>query len=163
MPYEWTGSDAGSETLRVWPHQSLPPKGFVTFIGLTAALFLLPLLAVLGTPILWGILPFIGATLWLTWAMIQRSYKDGRLIEVLSLSKEEMRLVRTNPRGPKQCWEANPYWVDVEMRATGGPVENYIIIKGAGRQVEIGAFLSPEEREALYADLQSRLNTTRGR
>lgn len=36
----------------------------------------------------------------------------------------------------------------------GGPVPQYLTLKGGGREVEIGAFLSPEEREALYPDIR---------
>lgn len=157
MPYEWSRSSDGNATLRLWPYRSLQPKGFVTFIAVTACFFLLPLLAVLGSPILWALLPFIAGTLWLTWAMIQRNYRDGALQEELNIQKEQVTLVRTNPRGPEQRWGANPYWVQVSIHKAGGPVQNYVTLRGAGREVEIGAFLSPQERVALYGDLRGRL------
>ena len=63
MPYEWKDTapdDTGavSYQLRLWPYQSLPPKGFVWFIGLTAGFMALPVVAMLGTSVLWGLLPF---------------------------------------------------------------------------------------------------------
>ena len=36
---------------------------------------------------------------------------------------------------------------------TEGPVPHYITLRGKGREVEIGSFLSEEERIALYDDL----------
>jgi uncharacterized membrane protein len=40
------------------------------------------------------------------------------------------------------------------MHPKGGPVPNYVTLSGNGREVEIGAFLSEEERKALYDDLR---------
>lgn len=169
MPLKWenfsdeapanTGAfsfDAGNgpaRQLTIWPHRSLPRRGFVWFIGLTFAMFLLPLFALLGTMALWGLLPFLLGALALTWYFLQRSYKDGELTEILSLWDDRVELTRHNPRSPDQEWHANPHWVEVKLRPEGGPVENYITLRGNGRTVEIGAFLSPEERTELYGEL----------
>jgi uncharacterized membrane protein len=151
-------ADAPLARLSVWPHRSLPRTGFAIFIGVTFVLLLVPLLAVLGTPVLWGLLPFAMGVLALTWALIERSYADGRLTEVLTIWKDRMELVRTNPRGAVQRWEANPYWVRVALHKEGGPVENYLTLKGGDREVELGACLSPEERIALRDDLERLLS-----
>ena len=39
----------------------------------------------------------------------------------------------------------------------GERVENYVTLKGGGREVEIGAFLSPEERLVLHDELEAQL------
>ena len=143
--------------VRLWPNRSLPRRGFVWFIGATAALISMPLLPVLGTPVLWGLLPFLVGAVALLWVALERSYRDGRLTERLTLWPDRMRLERTGPRGPAQEWEANPFWVSVHMREEGGPVENYVTLRGAGREVEIGAFLSPAERADLFEDIRRTL------
>lgn len=173
MPHEWekklegapeiSGASSYAEgapplaVLHVWPYRSLPKRGFAAFIMGSFLLILLPLGAALGTPVLWGLLPFALGALGLTWGLIQRSYKDGTLIEEFSLWPDRAELVRHNPRGPDQHWEANPYWVSVQMHRKGGPVPNYLTLKGGGREVEIGAFLSPEERDTLHVELQEAL------
>lgn len=146
--------------LSLWPHRSLPRRGFALFIGLTFAAILMPLMAVLGTVILWGILPFTMGALALVWWALERSYRDGALREDLTIWSDRVELVRQNPRGAAQRWEANPYWVKVEMHAEGGPVENYLTLTGGGRAVEIGAFLSPEERVDLRGELDAVLRRT---
>ena len=173
MPLKWENLDEGApdntgafshragggaqpmprRRLVLWPHRSLPPRGFAIFIMLTYGLFMLPLMALLGTAALWGLLPFLLGALGLTWYFLQRSYRDGTLREELTLWDDRVELVRINPRGPRQSWQANPYWVRVGLLPEGGPVEQYVTLRGGDRTVEIGAFLSPDERKALYNDL----------
>ncbi|MEL7344429.1 MAG: DUF2244 domain-containing protein [Pseudomonadota bacterium] len=140
--------------IEAWPNRSLSSRGFATFILVTYGLFLLPLISLMGTAALWGVLPFILLALFLVWMGFMRSYRDGRLIEVLTLAESEVALTRTDPDGKQQTWSANPYWVQVHIHEKGGPVPGYVTLKGGGREVEMGAFLSEEERRALYDDLR---------
>lgn len=158
MPYEWLPApDETQVRLHLWPYRSLPRKGFVLFIGATCLLILVPMLAVLGSPVLWGILPFFALAIWGLWAALARSYRDGEIVEDLALSRDSLTLTRHGPRGRRQDWQANPYWVSVQLHPTGGPVPNYLTLKGNGREVELGAFLSEDERLALRDELQTRL------
>lgn len=171
MPYEWVKDMAAAPErsgaaplcgeplaeLRLWPHRSLGARGFVTFFAITAALVAVPLLAMIGTPVLWGVLPFFVVTLWAMWAAIARNNRDSALTEELTLWPDRITLSHRPPRGPEKTWEANPHWVRVTIRHAGGPVADYITLKGAGREVELGAFLSDEERRALFAELNDRL------
>jgi uncharacterized membrane protein len=143
--------------LRLTPNRSLSAEGFVLFIALTCGLISIPLISVLGTPVLWGVLPFFVLAVGGLWLAIARSNADGRLTEELTLWSDHIRLVRLNPRGHRQEWEANPHWVRLTLHAQGGPVENYLTLRGGGREVELGAFLSPHEREALCATLRGAL------
>ncbi|RMD94131.1 MAG: DUF2244 domain-containing protein [Alphaproteobacteria bacterium] len=143
--------------LVLWPHRSLPRKGFAWFIIGTFLLLCVPLLAVLGTVILWGLLPFVMGTLALLWYFLERSYTDAKLREDLWIWPDRVELVRSNPRGPRQEWTANPHWVKVELHRQGGPVPSYLTLRGGGREVELGAFLTPEERETLYGEILAEL------
>ncbi|MEM9032788.1 MAG: DUF2244 domain-containing protein, partial [Pseudomonadota bacterium] len=87
---------------------------------------------------------------------LNRSDRDARLTEVLTFLPERVVLVRTEPKGCEKRWGANPYWVSVHLHPGHKPVEKYLTLKGGGREVELGAFLSPEEREELYRDLEPR-------
>ncbi len=66
--------------------------------------------------------------------------------------------MRHNPQGPEQEWHCNPYWARIALHEGGGPVPYYVTLSGAGREVEIGAFLSEDERKALFTDLSERLH-----
>jgi uncharacterized membrane protein len=127
-------------------------------IGLTFALIILPLFSVLGTPVLWGLLPFLMLAVAGLWWGLQRSYRDAEILEELTITPEHIHLVRHNPRGGRQEWDSNAYWAQVELHARGGPVENYLTLKGdTPRQVELGRFLSAEERKTLFAEVRDAL------
>ncbi len=140
--------------LSLWPYRSLTRRGFVWFIGGTVALISLPVLAVIGTMALWGLLPFLALAVAAMWYFLERSYKDGTVLEELDIHPDRITLRRHEPRGPARNWEANPHWVSVHLHRTGGPVENYLTLKGGGREVELGAFLTPDERKELYDQLE---------
>jgi uncharacterized membrane protein len=158
MPYRWTRTTSPDGwCLTLWPHRSMTPEGFAGFLGASFAMAAVPLLAVLGSPILWGLLPFALGTLALTWMFLRRSLTDRALVEELTLAPGTARLTRREPRRADRHWQANPHWIRAELHPKGGPVENYLTLAGGGRTVELGAFLTPEERAALHGELSDRL------
>jgi uncharacterized membrane protein len=161
MPYEWLPSPPGEDHLHLWPHRSLTQRGFVWFVGLTAALIAVPLFGVIGSPVLWALLPFLLTTIWAVWFALRKNGRDRDIIEDLHFSAAAVRLTRHEPKGRRQDWEANPYWLRVTLHPTGGPVPNYLTLKGEGREVELGAFLSEDERIALRRELVAKLATLR--
>lgn len=161
MPYQWLPPDGGPDRLHIWPHRSLNQRGFVWFIGLTAALIAVPLLGILGSPVLWALLPFLLVAIWAIWFALRKNGRDRDIVEDLSLAPDRVQLVRHGPHGRRQDWQANPHWLRVTLHETGGPVPNYLTLKGEGREVELGAFLSEDERIALRDELRSRLDALR--
>jgi uncharacterized membrane protein len=159
MPYRWqeSSSAGASAELHLWPHRSLDARGFVTFIGSTFALLLVPLSAVIGTKVLWVLLPFLMSALALIWVALRASSAQAALRETLTLHADRVALERREPKGSVKRWEANPHWVRVILHRRGGPVENYVTLRGGGREVEIGAFLSPDERLRLREELDRAL------
>jgi uncharacterized membrane protein len=131
----------------------MTPDGFVVFLAATAGMFALPLLSMLGTPVVWGLLVFFIPAVAGVWYAIRRNQRDHSLREELALWQDRVELQHVPPRGPVKEWVANPYWVSVHLDPEGGPVENYLTLKGGDREVEIGAFLSPEERACLRDEL----------
>lgn len=176
MPVEWVISsdtapalsgafspdpaDTPHAQLRLWPYRSLSRKGFVIFIGTTFCMILVPMIPLLGTPVLWGLLPFVMGALAAIYYGLSRNYRDAELIETLTLWTDRIAIFRQNPRGHDQQWQANPHWVQIDLAESGGPVPNYLTLRGAGRVVELGAFLAPDERIALYRDLRDLLRRT---
>ena len=75
---------------------------------------------------------------------------------MLLLTRQSLTLTRSDPGREARVWQTNPYWVRVGLRANG-PVEDYLVLTDGRREIELGAFLSPEERISLRGDLDLRL------
>ena len=163
MPYEIRKDDYDTQTkiIEVWPYNSLKPKGFVLFLGSTFVLISFPLLNVLGTTVFWGLLPFLLLAFMGVWFALRRSLNDRQILEQLILSKDEIALIRQNPNGEHKRWVCSPYWAKLKIYKTEGPVANYITLTGNGREVELGAFLTEDERTTLYEELEHLLDDYR--
>lgn len=157
MPYRWTSPDTASRCLTLTPHRAMGPRGFAAFIALTALLLAVPLLALTGQPALWFVLAFAVPAVWGIWSALRRNQRDLTLSETLTLTRDEARLTRRAPDGSEQVWTANPYWVRVTLYPTEGPVPDYLTLRGNDREVELGAFLAPDERRALAGELREEL------
>jgi uncharacterized membrane protein len=87
---------------------------------------------------------------------LDRNRAQSQVLEVLTLGPEDATLVRRDRNG-ERLWSCNRYWAKVTLHRHEGPVPNYVTLKGEGREVEIGAFLSEDERKALFDDLKNAL------
>lgn len=156
MPYEWVDDTSAAAELHAWPYRSLPRRGFVGFILASVGIAAIPLSAIVGTVVLWCVLPFFVLTFWALWHAIDRSYRDGEILETLRLWPERMTLSHET-RKCRRDWEANPHWVRPELHRGEQPVENYLTLRGGPRDVELGAFLTPDERKAIYEELNLKM------
>ena len=158
MPYHWSET-ATQKRLRLWPHQSMTPSGFTWFIGTTAVMLTLPLFAVLGSPVAWVLMVFFLTAIWGVWRAIMANKSARTMHEELILTSDHVFLEHVPPQGAPLTWDANPVWASVHLRPKG-PVEDYLTLRGGGREVELGAFLTPEERKELYDMLCPLLNAS---
>ncbi|MEM9012507.1 MAG: DUF2244 domain-containing protein [Pseudomonadota bacterium] len=140
----------------LWPNRPLGRAGFFWLILAVIAGMAVSIVPLIGTDVGLGLLPFEAATIALLVFAIRRSNRDGRVTEELRLWPDVVAVERRDPCGRVRRWQANPYWVEVRLHADARP-ENYLTLRGGGREIELGAFLSPAERVALHDDLQSAL------
>jgi len=148
--------------LTLWPHRSLSPRGFSWVLAAVAAGLALPLASLIGEAAGWGLLPFLLAALIGLYLAARRSYADARLREELRLWPDLITVERREPKGAVRRWHANPAWVRLRL-FEDDRVEKYLTLTGNGREIELGAFLSPGERVALHRDLGAALGRLRAR
>lgn len=128
-------------------------QGFSWFIGATALMLTLPLFAVLGSAVAWVLLVFFLLAIWGVWTAIMANRAARQMHEELRLAGGKAHLEHVPAKGPAKTWNADLNWVTVHLHAKG-PVEDYLTLRGGGREVELGAFLTPEERKDLYDELR---------
>ena len=174
MPYHWStlpssadfvAKEVGEAGLCLYlsAHNSLTPSGFVKFISITSVMMLIPIFAFLGHMFLWIIAGTLGLTLLAVWTALTASWRRGKVSEVLEIWTDQVRLKRTNPDGSIQEWDANPYWTEISIIKKDGPVPNYLTLRGNGRTVELGSFLSEDERPIVANELRNAFSAAIGK
>ena len=146
--------------ITLWPHRSCSRTSFRLVIAMSAVALLLPSSLMFNSSLALHILPFSLVVILLFYLVSEKNFRDGRLQEKLWIDPKTIKLDRQEPKGNVKSWSANPYWTEVKIRADG-PVESYLTLKGNGREVEVGSFLTPWEREELKGLIEEALKKTR--
>lgn len=142
--------------VELWPNQSLTQPGLFTVLSISACLLTVPLMSVIGTAVFWGLLPFLAITLWALWYGIKRNTRNLSMSETLTIWRDDVRVERREPNGLVRRWQAEPMSVRLTVHQDAR-IEDYLTLTGAGREIELGAFLAPEERVALAEEIESAL------
>lgn len=158
MPHEWIQPAQSRHSpppvaeLHAWPYRSLPRRGFVWFILASVGLVSIPVSALIGTPTLWVVLAFVVLAIWAVWTAIERSYRDGEILEELVIWPDRVTLRQTRRRRVTEPWQVNPHWLRV-TRHHDHKIQDYLTLQGGPREVELGAFLTPSERRDIHRRL----------
>lgn len=135
------------------PHRSLTGRGF---LWVMAALGV-PL-AVLGFVFLsigaWPVFGFCGLEFVLLYAAFRINYRDGRACERVRLSDSGLEIRRVDARGRSGgTWRLQPNWLRVSIDEPPRH-DSQLVLSSHGRNLVIGAFLTPEERLDLARALR---------
>lgn len=130
--------------------------GYRWVMGITAFMLTVPLWGIVGTPVFWALLPFMVLAFWGLWYAIRRNCRNLRLCETLWIWRDEVRVERREPNGRILRWQAEPMKVRLHLHKDA-KVEDYLTMTGGGREIELGAFLAPEERTDLAAEVEKAL------
>jgi len=108
----------------------------------------------------WPIAPFMGLDVaLLAWAF-RASRRAARRFEHLTLTHDELHILRQPIKGEADEVALNPYWVRVEM---DDPPEHgsQLTLWSHGKGIRVGSFLAPTERAAFAERLRSALRRAR--
>lgn len=132
------------------PHRSLGRTGFVILMGallfgwaVTGAIFL--------SHGAWPVFGFFGLDVLLVYVAFRMNYRAARARELISISRTSLDITKIAPSGRTEDHHFNPFWARFsiarhrEIGITGMAVE------GQGKNVAIGSFLNPEDRESFAA------------
>jgi len=142
----------------LWPNRSLGRTGFRITMAILAIGFAIPVLPFMWAGGFWILLPFVITAFIALWLAFKMNNRQGRLREHISLWHNLLAIERHEVSGEVKRWQANPYWLRIKLVEEGGPIDNYLTLIGSDREIELGAFLSPEERAALKGELETHIN-----
>lgn len=155
----------GREPLRfsaiITPHRSLSLNGFR---WLMLVLVAVSILVGLGFILVgaWPVFGFFGLDVALLYWAFRRNYRDAEISEQVEITDSSLVVRKQLPRQPPREWRLIPYWVRVELvedeeLETCGP----LWLVSHGKRLEIGSFLSPDERRDLAGALRRALQAGR--
>ena len=150
-------SEAPSIKIRLAPNRSLDAHGTKVVFAVVACGFLLPIIPFIGSPIGTTLTIFSGLTFYLFLTLLQRNFQQGSTFEEILISKDKITVVHQEKNKEQMTWECNPYWTKVHLDINNPKLKNYLTLAGKGRRIELGAFLSPDERLELRDKIQNAL------
>ena len=106
-------------SVALWPNQSLTRGGYRAVLVIAGAGLALPLLPVAGTPVFWGLAPFLVLAFLALRHAILRNTRQMRLEERLSVWSDEVRVERREPDGRVLRWQSDPLSLRLRLHREG--------------------------------------------
>lgn len=144
---------------RLCPHQSLSSAGFRLLMTVLAAAFL-AIGAVFFFAGAWPVIGFCGLELALVYLFFRLNFRDLRRYETIRLTDTELEVRRVAPDGSAERVSFQPYWLKVALENAPGR-SSRLVLSSHGRELDVGSFLTPEEREDLARALTDALKRRR--
>ena len=130
------------------PHRSLGSTGFRVLMGILMAVSL-------GVGLMfwsigaWPVFGFFGLDVLLLWLAFRFNYRAARAREEVSVSRLSVEIVKVAPSGDRAAHRFNPFWTRFNVRRHEEIGITEMAVEGQGRQVSLGAFLNPDDRESF--------------
>jgi uncharacterized membrane protein len=142
------------------PHTSLTPRGFFLLMAVVGLVSFCAGIAfvLIGA---WPVFGFFGLDVLLVYFAFKLNYRDARRYEILRLTDSLLTVERVAPSGRRERWRFQPYWLQVEMDDRPA-AKNALTLRSHGRILEIGSFLTQDEKIDLANALRAELNKLRG-
>jgi uncharacterized membrane protein len=143
----------------LYPNCSLGRLGFAV---LMAAIVLASVAVGAGFMMVgaWPVTGFLGLDVLLIYLAFRWNYRQARRAEFVRLDQDGLTVRRLEPDGRSQDWCFEPYWVRVSIdRPTRH--DHRLVLSSHGQRLEIGAFLTIDERLELARALNEALRVHR--
>jgi uncharacterized membrane protein len=143
------------------PYRSLGPRGFTILMVVMG-------LVSFGTGIgflakgAWPVFGFFGLDVLLVWLAFKASYRSARAREEIEVSRTDLLVRKTSPKGAVQEAHYNPFWARFQVARHEEIGITRMAVSGEGRTTEIGGFLNPDDRESFAAAFRGALHKARG-
>jgi uncharacterized membrane protein len=143
----------------VYPHRSLGPTGFLMLMAvLSACSFTIGMVFYLSGA--WPVIGFLGLDVLIVYVAFRLNYRAARAYETVRLTREALEVTRVDSSGRGRRITLQPYWLAVDM---DDPPRRHsrLTLRTHGRRLEIGGFLTPDEKLDLARALRRALEEVR--
>jgi uncharacterized membrane protein len=142
------------------PHRSLGPRGFFVLMSAVVAVSFVAGVVFLSIGA-WPVPGFLGLDVLLIYVAFRINYRAARRYETVQLGDDGLTVRVVDPKGKAKSWTFDPYWVrvTVDELETGS---NRLILSSHGRYLNVGSFLTPDERTEFADALRDALMNFRG-
>jgi uncharacterized membrane protein len=146
-----TASHAADEPLfraLLTPHRSLGRRGFAILMGVLIALWMGVGIVFLSLGA-WPVFGFFGLDVLALYFAFRWNYRAARAREEVTVSRTRLDIRKVAPSGRSEAHSFNPFWTrfSVDRHQLKGITR--MAVEGEGRQVAIGGFLNPDDRESF--------------
>ena len=115
----------------LWPHRSLPPRGFrLLMLGLGLLSLVAGICFVAAGA--WPVCGFFGLDVALLYLAFRLSYRSARQRETLRLADDQFTVERVDIYGMRRLWQFQPFWLRVVLEER--PDESNRLLAGIARQ-----------------------------
>jgi uncharacterized membrane protein len=143
----------------LWPHRSLPPRGFrLLMLGLGVLSLVAGICFVAAGA--WPVCGFFGLDVALLYLAFRLSYRSARQRETLRLADDQFTVERVDIYGMRRLWRFQPFWLRVVLEERRDE-SNRLLLASHGKSIVIGDFLAPPVRRDLAATLRDVLSRWR--
>jgi len=143
----------------LWPHRSLPPRGFrLLMLGLGILSLIAGICFVAAGA--WPVCGFFGLDVALLYLAFRLSYRSARQSETLRLADDQFTVERVDIYGMRRLWRFQPFWLRVVLEERRDQ-SNRLLLASHGNSIVIADFLAPPVRRDLAATLREVLSRWR--
>lgn len=142
------------------PHRSLGRTGFTILMGsllfgwmATGVIFL--------SHGAWPIFGFFGLDVLLVYIAFRVNYRAARARELISVSRTSLDITKIAPSGRAEAHQFNPFWARFSIARHDEIGITGMAVQGQGKNVSVGSFLNPDDRESFAAAFSGALAKAR--
>ena len=133
---------------RLFPHRSLTSSGFsmlMAFLGAVCVMSAM-LFMKLGA---WPVVGFFGVDIALVWFAFRANYRAARAFEEVAVWPHDLLVRKVSANGMIREHRFNPFFARFRIDRHAEYGITRMSLAGEGREIDIGAFLNPPDRESF--------------
>lgn len=132
------------------PYRSLSRTGFIILMAFVAVSCFSSgiMFVVVGA---WPVLAFMALDVLIIWGAFALNYRSGRQFEEIAVWPHDLLVRQVSPAGRVREHRFNPFWTRFAVDRHDEIGITRMFLRGEGRELDIGSFLNPADRESFAA------------